>query len=99
MSLQCKDELDHRPEPGCVSSYSVSRLASVMGWQLAYSLLAPVLMVAEVGIVFSIVKHRLHVCLIEVGAAGRMALVRDLGGRSGQVAADNKQKPEMGWQK
>ena len=85
----------------CVSpsGYSVSRLASVLGWQLAYSLLAPVLMLAEVGIVFSIVLHRSHVCLMEVGAAGRMALFRDLGGRGGQVAADNKQKPEMGWQK
>ena len=71
-----------------------------MGWQLAYSLLAPVLMVAEVGIVLTIiVNHHLHVCLMKVGAAGRMALVRDLGGRGGQVAADNKQKPEMGWQK
>ena len=70
-----------------------------MGWQLAYSLLAPVLMVAEVDIVLTIVNHHLHVCLMKVGAAGRMALVRDLGGRGRQVAADNKQKPEMGWQK
>ena len=57
------------PPPG----YSVTSLTRVLLWQMVYSLLTPIIMLAE------------------IGAAGRMAIIRDLGGRGKQSATVNIQ--------
>ena len=71
----------------------MSSLVSVVGWQLLFSLLSPFLMVMEMMITM-ITMMMMQV--VEMGRAGRMALVRDLGGQGHQAVADVQKKGEDG---
>ena len=74
------------------SNYTVSSLVSVVGWQLLFSLLSPFLMVMEMMMMMMITIVMIQV--VEMGRAGRMALVRDLGGQGHQAVADVQKKGE-----
>ena len=74
------------------SNYTVSSLVSVVGWQLLFSLLSPFLMVMEMMMMMMMITMMMQV--VEMGRAGRMALVRDLGGLGHQVVADVQKKGE-----
>ena len=79
------------------SNYTVSSLVSVVGWQLLFSLLSPFLMVMKVMIMMMMTMiTMIMVQVVEMGRAGRMALVRDLGGQGHQAVADVQKKGEDG---
>ena len=81
------------------SNYTVSSLVSVVGWQLLFSLLSPFLMVMEMMIMIMIAMMMMMMMMmqvVEMGRAGRMALVRDLGGQGHQAVADVQKKGEDG---
>ena len=61
------------------SNYTVSSLVSVVGWQLLFSLLSPFLMVMGM-MLMMMITMMMMIQVVEMGRAGRMALVRDLGG-------------------
>ena len=79
------------------STYTVSSLVSVVGWQLLFSLLSPFLMVMKVMIMMMMTMITMIMMqVVEMGRAGRMALVRDLGGQGHQAVADVQKKGEDG---
>ena len=79
------------------SNYTVSSLVSVVGWQLLFSLLSPFLMVMEMMMMMMMMMITMMMMqVVEMGRAGRMALVRDLGGQGHQAVADVQKKVEDG---
>ena len=80
----------------------MSSLVSVVGWQLLFSLLSPFLMVMEMMMMIMMITMMMMIItmmmmqVVEMGRAGRMALVRDLGGQGHQAVADIQKKGEDG---